>query len=238
MKLDPKIKKTVWTYAVIMFTSAFIVLLIVGYSYLKSPAVPKQANSPDPSLMKSIKSITDENDRLTKANDDIQKELDKNKNLTQQQKNNYDTLKSTYDQTKKSYDNVLLAEIDYKKGDDVGCAELLKNSTTYSLIGWEAQNKYNQLLSYTLDSAIYTLYRIGRNQYWNDQYNPAILTLLRALRLTGKSGRADDIIYYLAKSYYDKGDMVNAKIYFQNIVENYKTSTIFSSAKRLLAKIK
>lgn len=71
-------KKTIWIYAVILFTSAFIVLLISAYSQMK---FKKNANEYSSSneinneirrrIHFSLSSAVDENEKLAKENTEL-----------------------------------------------------------------------------------------------------------------------------------------------------------------------
>ena len=93
---------------------------------------------------------------------------------------------------------------------------------------------YKALKEATKDSITPTLYANAEADYENGDYTKAVNGFSKVLRMDSTYTSA---IYYLARSYHRAGDLVNAALYYQQIVDDYSDSEYYTDAKQYLDQI-
>lgn len=233
MNHDVKKQKKLWMYAMVLFACAFIVILVTGYSQIKSKN----------NLYDSTKKVTSEqqkNERFEQNLNSANKKIDELKKQIETEKLNNDVLSDKvveYMETVNSYNALIKADEAYKNNNFINCALLLKTKCISKLLSGEAMKIYKKLFDSTVAKAAESLYYKGYNYYINGQYGNAVKSLEKSLLLKGKEYYSDDCYYFIAESYYNLGNKEKAKIAAKNLIKKFPDSYFVSDAKSLLKKL-
>lgn len=236
-------RKTIWIYAVILFTSAFIVLIWTGYSQIKfnkniedykSRLSNKEIESNKfqynlSSALAENKKLVDEINNLSEKLSEIEK---KNENLERE----LTGIKNKNSSTLSSYEQVLKADNEYNNGNIRESVLILLRIDTFHL-SEQALNKYYDLINKTYKKAAHLFYREGYNSYKKKEYDKAIENLELSLRLANKEYFSDDSYYYIAYSNYNLNNKEQSKEALNNLITEYPESSYYNEAKDLLEKI-
>jgi len=236
------IKNKVWIYAVILFTSAFIVLLFAGYSQIKLNSnidnYKNEISSKETERIKYQMSYTQTLKRveeLTKQNEDLEAQ---NNSLKEQ----YEALKKEAAQKEKQltdtnteYKKYVKAQSEFIAGNTRLCADILK-TVNINLLDEESAQSCMSLSGKVFDEIGKYHFDRGIKAYNNGKYDNAIseLTLSRSYKKTGSySAKA---LYYLAYAEYRLGNKSQAVGYMKLLTEEYPNSLYFSKAKSFIEK--
>lgn len=235
-------KSKLWVYAVVLFTSAFIVLLFTAYSQIKlnenlnsykNQVINKEteknevqqnylsAQEMNEDLNKEIESLKEENEKLKASNSILENE------------NDYfdEELKKLNDE----YDDFLSALNLYMNGDFVNSAEALKciEAANSEISG----NDYYISFSKTVyNKAGKTLYDEGYASYKKRNYEEAMKKLLSSYEYTPNEDYSDECLYYIAYSQLNLKNKSAALDYMNTLVVDHPESNLIKSAKRFIIK--
>lgn len=239
-------KKQIWIYALILFTGAFIVLLLTAYSQVKFQNNISEYQSKLSTEEKAkINVVTDYNaavkeiDRLTAEIENIRNKLiQSEQNLALEEGKNLE-LEAKYSNTIVCNDLLLVAYEYYNKEDYVNCAIKLKYDINTALLSIKSKEIYDFLVSKSYNKAAQMLYSDGYNSYKNKKYNEAIENLNRAIVFGQKDEYfMDDAYFYLAKSYYKVLKYNEAKELINSFINNYPNSVFVAPMKELNNEVK
>ncbi|KNY29750.1 tetratricopeptide repeat protein [Pseudobacteroides cellulosolvens] len=235
------IKKTVWLYAVILFTSAFVVLLLTYYSQIKTDKslneyIGKLTNEEKKSLLyqNNLNSALEEKNNLNKEIANLEKQLENEKNKLKTSKNEIENVRKNYLETMNSYDQLLLAKKEYDNKNYVKSADILMNNCDNNNLNSIGKDMYNNLSVDVFDKAARDLYMQGYKSYKQKLYYDAIQKFGDSLNFSKHNYLSDDCYYLKAYSYLNIGDKVNSRKDFEEILNNYKDSSYTKEVKRLL----
>jgi TolA-binding protein len=232
-------------YALILFTGAFIVLLLTAYSQVKfQNNISDYQNKLSSQEKAKINVVTDfnaaikENKRLTTELESLRSKLveseqkiatEEAKGLDLETKNN-NTISST---------NLLLVAYEYyNKEDYVSCAVTLKYDINTEFLSPKANESFNNLVSNSYEKASQLLYGEGYRNYRNKNYTEAIQGFNRAIDFSQKNEYyIDDAYYYLARSYYKTSKFDEAKKLIHSFINDYPRSTFVEDMKALYSKM-
>lgn len=239
------LRKTVWLYAVILFTSAFVVLLLTYYSQLKtdksiSDYLAKLSNEEKRSLLyqTNLNSALEEKNMLNKELDNLRKKLNEEKDKLKAYKDDTERIKKNYLDTVNAYDKLLYAENEYNKGNYVESADILLNDCDNEFLNSLGKEIYNRLAQDAFDKASRSLYMDGYKFYKDKSYAEAIQKFSQSLNFSKHNYLSDDCYYLRAYSYLKLGDKSNAVKDFEDILNNYKDSGYVKDIERLLIVLK
>ncbi len=225
-------KGAIWMYAVILFTSAFIVLLLTAYSQIKfnkniddyknkiSSGEKEKINA-----QMSLNSAIDNNNKMkveldglkAKINTQENKQVEISKELQAEKNRNIEIIAS--------YESLIAASEEYDRGNVIECAMILKKKCNYALLQKEAMEKYTYLSEKSFRDAAYRLYIQGYTSFKDKQYGEAIEKLRQSLELRQNEYFSDDSLYYIAYSQYYMGDKAGAKTSAARLLEQYPDSS-------------
>lgn len=234
-------KKQIWIYALILFTGAFIVLLLTAYSQVKFQNNISEYQSKLSTEEKAkINVVTDYNaavkeiDRLTSEIENMRNKLiQSEQNLALEEEKSLE-LEAKYSNTIVCNDILLIAYEYYNKEDYINCAIKLKYDINTSLLTLKSKEIYDFLVSESYNKAAQMLYSEGYRSYKNKNYNEAIESLNRAIDFGQKNEYfMDDAYFYLAKSYYKVSKYNEAKKLINSFIVNYPNSTFIVPMKQL-----
>ncbi len=234
-------KKQIWIYALILFTGAFIVLLLTAYSQVKFQNNISEYQSKLSTEEKAkINVVTDYNaavkeiDRLTAEIENIRNKLIQSEQNLALEEGKILELEAKYSNTIVCNDLLLAAYEYYNKEDYVNCAIKLKYDINTTLLSIKSKEIYDFLVSKSYNKAAQMLYSDGYKSYKNKKYNEAIESLNRAIDFGQKDEYfIDDAYFYLAKSYYKVSRYNEAKELVKSFISNYPNSTFVIPMKDL-----
>lgn len=235
---DSKIK--VWKYAVILFTSAFVVLLLTAYSQIKfnrnidnyRNQIYNEENEKNKYRV-NLKTALDENVALKEELEQLRKELDENKeNLKNLEKENH-KVQDDFTDLQNNYEALLSAQAEYAKGNSVKSAEILHFQVDPVQLGSEAKEAYESLAKIVFEKTAYSYYKEGYSLYKKKQYSEATKSFLNSLRYSQGSYYSDDCYFFLAYSEYYQGNSNASREYIDLLLEKYPDTTYRNAAKNL-----
>jgi TolA-binding protein len=241
---NKKVKKAIWFYAVVLFTSAFILLL---FTYFNQDQFDKNLNEyisklseeekKKISIQTNLFSVTEENNNLKNEVNSLKKELEEIKNSKKVVDSEKTELNKDFLKLKEAYEHLINAENLYLKGNIVESAEILVKKCDKSVLGFNALESYNSLLEKTLFKASRELYIQGYEYYKNKQYDMAIDKFKQSLEFEKNSYLSDDCYYFISYSYYWLNDIENAKNNIQTLLDNYPDSSYKNDSLLLMQKL-
>ena len=236
-------KKNIWIYAVVLFTSAFIVLLLTALSQIKfNRNIDKYKNEINDeknakiNFQMNLNSALKENEALREENENIKTELAQLKDEYENTVSNLNELQDKYEKTIAAYEKLLEAESEFNAGNFTESAAILLKEINYEYLQGVASNKYVYLKEKTFASAAETLYFSGYKEYKNEAYEKAIEKFELSFNLANDQYYSDDALYFLAYSYYHLGNKDVAKEYWTKLLNDYPESTYKKEAERMLNK--
>jgi len=234
-------KNTLWVYAVILFTSAFIVLLLTAYSQIKfnknideyknqlsteeNAKINIQTNLGN--ALNENKKLNEDLKNLSKENEDLKTKVDVNDKELNNQKQKYNAMAN-------AYDILIKAQNEYNEGNILNSAETLYSKIDSKLLGKAGVEMYNTLIDNVYNKAANILYINGYNSYINKNYEEAIASLKKAYNYSSREYFSDDCLYFTAYSYYRIGNKNEAKAYMQNLINTYPNSSYKDEAVNLI----
>ncbi len=241
---NKNIKKAIWLYAVVLFASAFILLLFTYYSqnkfdrnlndYANKLSIEEKKKN---SFQTDLFSATEDNKSLKKQIDMLKKEIENlnsnKKSIEDEQKN----LKEKYEKSVQAYEYLLLAENQYLDGNVIECATILLKNCNKSLLDTNAAEKYNTLVNRTFFKASRELYIKGLESYKNKLFKEAINKFEQSVSFDKNSYLADDCYYFISYSYYNMGEINSARDTLQVLLKDYPDSTYKSDSLYLLKQL-
>ncbi|QNU66991.1 tetratricopeptide repeat protein [Ruminiclostridium herbifermentans] len=238
-------KKQIWIYALVLFTGAFIVLLLTAYSQVKFQNNISEYQSKLSTEEKAkINVVTDYNaavkeiDRLTAEIESIRNKLIQSEQNLALEEQKVLEAEVKYNNTIVCNDLLLAAYEFYNKGDYVNCAIKLKYDINTALLSIKSKEIYDFLVSKSFNKAAKMLYSDGYKSYKNRKYSDAIESFNRAIEFGQKDEYfMDDAYFYLANSYYKELKYNEAKKIINLFISNYPNSTFIGQIKKLNAQI-
>lgn len=236
------IKAKIWVYAVVLFTSAFIVLLITAYVQIK-----QQRSINDYKTQISVQQNENKKFQLSYAN--AQEMIDKltgdNDNLTADNKSYNDTIdklnndlnqiKEESDQQIAQYEKLCEAQSEYLKGNIVACAQLLKNIDPKDLDG-KAAEAYSLISGKAIKEAGSQLFEEGYKLYQNSKYTEAIEKLSLCRDISNNEDFSDNCLYYLAYAKHRSGQTAIAVDMMKTLIQEYPSSSFIKYARIFIQK--
>ncbi len=235
--------KKIWTYAVILFTGAFAVLLVTAFSQIKlnknitdyknqlSSVEKKKVN-----FQTNLNTALEENKALLKKIEQMKKDAAKKEKEFNAYKGNVSKDQSSLKNSMKAYELLLEAENLYKNNDVVGSAELLQKKCDSKLLDKNGLARYNSLVEKTYYNAALKLYYDGYKYYKKQEYDAAISNLQAAVNLQPNEYFSDDCYYFIAYSQYKKGNKDGFKQAADALLLGYPDSSYIDEINYLLSK--
>jgi len=237
-------KMKIWMYAVILFTSAFIVLLFTAYSQIKLNKnlndYKSQVYNKETEKNKFQQNFSSAQEMNAKLNEEIKKLQEENntlnmniKNLEIEKVNTEETLK------KKSaaVDGLSNALTIYLNGNVVECAGLLQNIDVSNLDAKSVET-YNVLKLKANAEARKLLFDEGFALYNKAKYSEAAVKLLLSSQYAPSETFSDKCLFYLAYSEVKTDNKISAVEHMKKLISNYTSSWYLKSAKRFVEKYK
>lgn len=239
-----KKQSRIWVYAVILFSSAFIVLLLTAYSQIKlNNSLSEYKSKLDNMELQhdnakfSLNAAIELNAELSKKIDELNEELEAADKKIKEYEELLEREKEKNKLYLSSYEALINAHMEYEKGNFIDSALLLQEHCDPDHLNNKALEMYTDLKNKVYKEASYKLYTDGYNLYKNKAYGEAIKSFKLSLSLTGSEYYSDDCYYFMAYSYYFINDHEQARQTAQTLLEKYPESTYKNATEELLRMI-
>ncbi len=233
-------KAKIWVYAVVLFTSAFIVLLITAYSQIKQQRniddfktqISQQQNENKKyqlsyaNAQEMIGKLTEENEKLADENKSFSDTIDK---LT----GDLDLLGEESQEKITQYEKLSEAQSEYLKGNTVVSAQVLKTIDA-GVFNEKAAETYALLSSKAFSEAGRMLFDEGYKLYQKGNYSEAITKLALSRDMTTIESYSDDCLYYLAYAQHREKNTGMAVSLMKSLVQDYPTSSFVKYARNFI----
>jgi len=237
-----KKQSRIWIYTVVLFSSAFIVLLLTAYSQIKlNNSLSEYKSKLDNIELQhdnaqfNLNAAIDLNAKLSKKIDELSEELEAADKKIEEYE---ELLKNEEEKNKQyfsSYEALINAQLEYEKGNYVSSALLLYENCNPNFLNDKAQEMYTNLKTKVYKEASHILYTEGYNFYKSKDYSEAIKNFKLSVSLTGNEYYSDDCYYFMAYSYYLINDHEQARQTARTLLEKYPESTYKEATEDLLS---
>ncbi len=234
---NKKDKKTVWIYAVVLFTSAFIVLMITAYSQIK---VNKNIDDVKNKLgdtekeksnfQMNLSSALAENKKLSEKIESLENEIEEFKKEESRLKSELNTAQNSKDLKIENYEKLLLASLYYNNKDVKKCALIIFNEIDIEYLDNSALDMYMILSDISFEKAPLEFYNEGYNYFKKGNYENAIESFNNSLMFSKSKYFSDDCYYFIAYSYYYMNDKLKSKEAMNKLLIKYPDSTYKTDA--------
>lgn len=237
-------KSQLWVYAVILFTSAFIVLLFTAYSQIKMNKnlndYKSQIYNKESEKNKVQQNFSSAQEMNAKLNEDIKK-LEEEKSFLQTEISTLEEDLASRDKMIQTRNDAVTgfsdAIMEYLNGNVVACAALLKNVDVSSLES-KTSAVYQTLAQKVDAEAGKLLFDEGFALYNRAKYGEAAGKLLLSFQYAPSEKFSDKCLYYLAYAEVKSDNTALALEHMGKLVSNYPSSKYLNSAKRFIEKYK
>lgn len=237
-------KAKIWVYAVILFTSAFIVLLLTAYSQIKLNKnlsdYKSQVYSKESENKKVQQNFSSAQEMNQKLNDEIKK-LQEENNLLKANISGMEAEKANIDEKNKARiaaeDSLANALNAYLNGNVIECAGLIDSIDSPSLEG-KTLETYKALSVKAKADAGKNLFDEGYALYESSKYADAAAKLLLSHQYAPSEAFSDKCLFYLAYSELRLDNKVAAVDHMSKLIYSYPESKYLRSAKRFVEKYK
>lgn len=234
-------RNAIWLYAVILFTSAFIVLLLTAYSQIKfnknlndyKNQISTQESDKN-NFKNNLGTALSENKKLSDELQAAKRELEDSKAKVEEGNAALKKQQQKSTSAINTYDILIKAQVEYDKGNLVESADILYNMVDSKLLGKAGVDLYESLIAKVYNKAAETLYQQGYQKYVTRQYDEAIKMLRKSYDYASDEYFSDDCLYFIAYSRYRQENFKEAKEYADKLIKEYPDSNYKRSATDLL----
>lgn len=234
------IKAKIWVYAVVLFTSAFIVLLITAYSQIKQQrsiddfktqisqqqSENKKYQLSYANAQEMIGKLTEENEKLAAENKSFSDAIDKlNRDM--------DLTEEASGEKLMQYEKLSEAQSEYLKGNIVVCAQALKTIDP-GFLNEKAAETFSLLSARAFNEAGRMLFDEGYKLYQKGNYSEAIPKFTLSRDMAKGESYSDDCLYYLAYARHREGNTAIAISLMKSLVQDYPKSSFIKYAESFI----
>lgn len=241
MKNNKKEKYNIWVYAVVLFMSAFIVLLFTAISQIK---FNKNIMNYENILSMSQKEKNNYLNNLRTAEENIkllQKDIEVLKKELEQSKKAIDIIKKEKESEIKdlegiiqNYENLTLAKQYIDSGNIKESAKILKNEINKEMLRENAKKEYEQLLIKIFPKAAYKYYIDGYNYYKKGEYTKAAYELENSLIYSKNEKFTEDCMYILIMALDRIGQHEKKLMYANEYISISKNKKLIQKVKNMI----
>ena len=236
------VKANIWVYAVVLFTSAFIVLLITAYSQIKlnrnivdfKNQISSQKSEKNKYQL-NFENAQEINNKLSEENAKLNTD---NKTLSATIEKQNNDMKTAEDQAARKiiqYESLSQAQAEYLKGNTVICAQTLKN-IEQPMLDEKAKEAFELLSKKVYGEAGKELYEEGYKLYNRGDYAAAAEKLSMSREFSENEDYSDNCLYYMAYALQKSGNTLKAIDNMNLLINEYPSSTFIKSAKKFIQK--
>jgi hypothetical protein len=235
-------RSKIWLYAVVLFTSAFIVLLLTAYSQIKLNRNLSDLNNQvftkeheKNQVQLSFANAQEVNSKLADENKMLQDEKGSLALQLGQYKYDKDASDILFKSKLDTYDKLCQAQSDYMEGKIIESAQLIENVDA-GLLDIYGNELYAQLKNKTYAEAGKLLLNEGYGLYMKKDYAAAAEKLIRSREYAPDKEFSDKCLYYLAQAEAKSGNTVAGVEQMKTFVGLFPSSHYINAAKRFLSK--
>jgi len=237
-------KTSIWIYAVVLFTSAFIVLLLTAMSQIRFNKhiadFKNQIYTKEDEKNKFKSNLTiaiEENAKLSSEVEFLNDQIENLKNKLKESESKSEDKINEYKKISEIYKAVLLADLEYEKGNYTECAKILyKQGNEPNIPDATIKERYRFLVDKTYKKAAYQFYREGYKSYKQGDYKSAEESFQMSVNLTDKEYFSDDCYYLMMYIKYKNNDVTSMRSIINILKTKYPDSNYIDDAKYLLEK--
>jgi TolA-binding protein len=238
-------KKTkVWLYAVILFTSAFLILMFTAYSQIKmNKSLDRYKNqiyskeTEKNEYLENFTSAQEMNKKLNEEINDLKKEKTELENEVFLLKVELENSKEMQENKDAAVEALLNGMSEYLNGNTVESAGYLKNIDNSGLEG-SALELFNGLSSRVYSEAGEILYNDGFRLYKRGDNQEAAAKLLLSTQYAPSESFSGKCMFYLAYAELKIGNKTSALEHMNRVITDYPSSGYLKSAKIFVEKYK
>ena len=236
--------KNIWMYAVLLFTSAFVILVLTAYSQIK---YNKERNNIQTTLQSEVAAKDTYKINLNQAleeNKAIVAELEQYKQDNQAISDENASLKvenqklrSDNAKIAKMYDRYAAADAYFINGDWTNSARMLFIDFDSSVLDKTAADRAAYIMTTVGAKVAENSYISGYSNYVANNYTDALSFFELSLAITKTAYYSDDCYYLEAHCYISMGDGTKAADLLKKLIDGYPDSNLINEAKADYAKI-
>ena len=238
-------KKTkVWLYAVILFTSAFLILMFTAYSQIKmNKSLDRYKNqiyskeTEKNEYLENFTSAQEMNKKLNEEINDLKNEKTELENEVFLLKVELENSKEMQEKKDAAVEALLNGMSEYLNGNTVESAGYLKNIDDSGLEG-STLELFNGLSSRVYSEAGEILYNDGFRLYKRGDNEEAAAKLLLSTQYAPSESFSGKCMFYLAYAELKSGNKTAALEHMNRVIAEYPSSGYLKSAKIFVEKYK
>lgn len=219
------VKDNSWLHSIINI----IIGIGIGMAVMWFLILPAQQQMKSAQLNDAVAEYSDQVEAKTAALNSLQAEMD---TVKAEAEAAVQTASEANEQLNR-YEELLKAYRSYAEEDSPGALEQLE-AIEKDTLPEDAKVLYDSVFQEVGAAAITELYRTGYEAYQKNDFETSIADLGKCYELDNTQNNA---LYYLARSYHKSGDVENAKIYYQKVIEDCPGTRMASDATKLLASL-
>lgn len=213
------------------FIFGAVVMAIVIF-VLVIPATKEKYSSQIAQLTESNNSMKEDLDNTLNLNNESIKKLEENNKNIQAEN---EALKQQLDEKEQVQQVQQVSEL-YNNGNKEESAKLLLSlSDKYTAFPEETKILYDSLTNKILPDLSKTYYNDGKTKYNAKKYDEARVLFENSFAMSGEQSFSGDNLYYIGRIDEINGNIENAKIMYQRVINDYPKSAQFYYAKTRLA---
>lgn len=233
-------KSNIWLYAVILFTSAFIVLLFAGYSQIKMNQnledYKSQVFDTETEKNRYLQNFYSAQEMNEKLNNDISALEEENKQLKHdlsllEDKSN--GLQEDLHNISKASESFANAITSYLNDNVVETLELLK-AVEVEHLEPQSRKAYEMFESKVKAEAGQLLFDEGFALYEQAEYKQAAMKFFSSIEIAPAESYSDRCLYYLAYAEMRGGNTSSAVGYMKRLIDDYPDSKYLKRAKQFV----
>ena len=236
------IKAKIWVYAVVLFTSAFIVLLVTAYSQIKQQRnindFKTQISKEQNENKKFQLSYANAQEMIGKLTGDNEKLSQENKGFLERIEKLYSEISTAGEESKAKvtqYEKLSEAQAQYLQGLVAESAKILKEIDAKAL-NEKGVEAYNLLSAKVYSEAGRQMFDDGYELYQEGKYTEAIEKFLLSRDIARKEDYSDNCLYYLAYAQYRTGQTTIALDLMKSLPQEYPSSSFIKYARSFIQK--
>lgn len=235
-------KANVWLYAVILFTSAFIVLLFAGYSQIRlnknlddyrSQVFSTETEKNE--YLRNFASASEMNEELNKEIRQLEKEKEELMKEISDLSDEKEGLEKTLQLEQEAFGSLAVVFDVYLQGDVIRAVEQLKTVDVEKL-DQESVAAYQKLERRVTAEAGKQLFDEGFSLYDRAKFTQAAEKLLLSFQYAPKEEFSDKCLYYLAHAEFRTGEKVTAVEHMERLIREYPESNYLRRAEQFVDK--
>ncbi|MCI8311453.1 MAG: tetratricopeptide repeat protein [Lachnospiraceae bacterium] len=219
------VKDNSWLHSIINI----IIGIGIGMAVMWFLILPAQKQMESSELNDAVAEYSDQVEAKTAALNSLQAEMDTLKAESEA------AIQSASEANEKlsSYEELLKAYRSYAEEDSPGALEKLE-AINKEILPEDAQILYDAVFREVGAAAVAELYQTGYAAYQSNNFETSIADLGKCYELDNTQHNA---LYFLARSYHKSGDIENAKIYYQKVIDEAPGTRMSTDATNLLRSI-